>query len=330
MSRSRVVLDLLAARQAARQTGELQAKSQPISMRNRPPLQQSSSPKVQSQPFQRQVLSTAAPIVKPSGAKSVLERLQARKERLAAASSSDKASIPGNHERWTAIRQRHATRTTGGASSEKPAARQPLNRTRQVLPPVVERLNKPARQVLTAASVKTGPSFSCVAPTVVAPFDRSLREFLHIHTVACSANVDTVPLTPDAPRAARFRDVKCEPVPWAIPVKSSKVPLRGILKRNGQDRVTVTAGRKVGFAKELASVKVVDRWIGEPGAKRMEFFNARWEYEHVLGQPQEQMPRGLSLWQFNNQLGFGYSKQKSTTGPGLPKDVGLDLWTADL
>ena len=120
MSRSRVVLDLLAARQAARQTGELQAKSQPISMRNRPPLQQSSSPKVQSQPFQRQVLSTAAPIVKPSGAKSVLERLQARKERLAAASSSDKASIPGNHERWTAIRQRHATRTTGGACSEKP------------------------------------------------------------------------------------------------------------------------------------------------------------------------------------------------------------------
>ncbi|KAL9038295.1 MAG: hypothetical protein Q9180_003224 [Flavoplaca navasiana] len=335
MSRSRVVLDLLAARQAARQTGELQAKSQPISMRNRPPLQQSSSPKVQSQPFQRQVLSTAAPIVKSSGAKSVLERLQARKERLAAASSSDKASIPGNHERWTAIRQRHATRTTGGASSEKPAARQPLNRTRQVLPPVVERLNKPARQVLTAASVKTGPSFSCVAPTVVAPFDRSL-----------------LPLTPDAPRAARFRDVKCEPVPWAIPVKSSKVPLRGILKRNGQDRVTVKAERKVGFAKELASVKVVDRWIGEPWAKRMEFvhpdpsrsaspldgtllmgmldFNARWEYEHVLGQPQEQMPRGLSLWQFNNQLGFGYSKQKSTTGPGLPKDIGLDLWTEDL
>ena len=98
----------------------------------------------------------------------------------------------------------------------------------------------------------------------MAPFDRSLREFLHIHIVACSANVDEVPLTPDAPRAARFRDVKCEPVPWAIPVKSSKVPLRGILKRNGQDRVTVKAGRKVGFAKELASVKVVDRWIGQP------------------------------------------------------------------
>ena len=197
MSRSRVVLDLLAARQAARQTGELQAKSQPISMRNRPPLQQSSSPKVQSQPLQRQVLSTAAPIVKSSGAKSVLERLQARKERLAAGSSSDKASIPGNRERWTAIRQRHATRTTGGASSEKqgeqssfypsiiacpsvtdflPAPRLPLNRARQVLPPVVERLNKPARQVLTAASVKTGPSFSGVAPTVVAPFDWSLRE----------------------------------------------------------------------------------------------------------------------------------------------------------
>ena len=59
-------------------------------------------------------------------------------------------------------------------------------------------------------------------------------------------------------------------------------------------------------------------------------FNARWEYERVLGQPQEQMPRGLSLWEYNNQLGFGYSKQKSSTGRGLPKDIGLDIWTEDL
>lgn len=125
MLRSRVVLDLLAARQAARQTGEqqLQAKSQPITrIRNRPALHTSSSPKVQSRPFHRQDVSTAAPRITTSGASSViLARLQARKERLAAAcSSSDKASIPGKRETWATVRQRHATRPSGGASSKKP------------------------------------------------------------------------------------------------------------------------------------------------------------------------------------------------------------------
>ncbi|KAL8638702.1 MAG: hypothetical protein Q9226_008969, partial [Calogaya cf. arnoldii] len=118
MLRSRVVLDLLAARRAALQNGELaiKATSQPSRIT-------SSSPKVQSRPFHRQEMSTAAPRITTSGAPSaILARLQARKERLAAAcSSSDKASIPGKpHERWTTVRQRHATRPSGGASSEKP------------------------------------------------------------------------------------------------------------------------------------------------------------------------------------------------------------------
>lgn len=201
MLRSRVVLDLLAARQAARQTGEqqLQAKSQPITrIRNRPALHTSSSPKVQSRPFHRQDVSTAAPRITTSGASSViLARLQARKERLAAAcSSSDKASIPDKRETWATVRQRHATRPSGGASSKKPgehsiltivarrmvtdilpAPRQPLNahRARQ-LPPVVEKLNKPARQVSPAASVMTGSSFSYIAPIVVAQATSSPRK----------------------------------------------------------------------------------------------------------------------------------------------------------
>ncbi|KAI4269759.1 MAG: hypothetical protein L6R38_007347 [Xanthoria sp. 2 TBL-2021] len=253
MLRSRVVLDLLAARQAARQTGEqqLQAKSQPITrIRNRPALHTSSSPKVQSRPFHRQDVSTAAPRITTSGASSViLARLQARKERLAAAcSSSDKASIPGKRETWATVRQRHATRPSGGASSKKPAPRQSLNahRARQ-LPPVVEKLNKPARQVSPAASVMTGSSFSYIAPIVVAQATSSPR-----------------PLTPHAPRATRSRNVNCAPVPFVIPVKSSKVPLRGILKRDGQHRVTARRGLR--WAEELKTVKIVDRWIGEPCA----------------------------------------------------------------
>ncbi|KAL8668437.1 MAG: hypothetical protein Q9168_006934 [Polycauliona sp. 1 TL-2023] len=251
MHRSRVVLDLLAARQAARQTGgpQLQAKSQPItSIRNRPALHTSSSPKVQSRPFHRQDVPTTAPTVKTSGAQSILARLQARKERLAAAaSSSDKASIPGNHETRTTLRQRRATRPTGGASSEKLAPRQPLNahRARQ-LPPVVEKLNKSTRQVSSASSVMTGSSFSFIAPAVVAQVAPSPR-----------------PSTPNAPRAARFHNVNnSAPVPFAIPIKSPEVPLRGILKRNGQHRVA--ARRRVVFAGELEQVRVVDRWIGVP------------------------------------------------------------------
>ncbi|KAI4228833.1 MAG: hypothetical protein L6R36_001335 [Xanthoria steineri] len=191
-----------------------------------------------------------------------MARLQARKERLAAAcSSSDKASIPDKRERWATVRQRHATRPSGGASSEKPAPRQPLiaHRARQ-LPPVAEKLNKPARQVSPASSVMTGSSFSYIAPHVAAQATSSPR-----------------PLTPNAPRATSFRNVNCAPVPFAIPVKPSKVPLRGILKRNGQHRVT--AGRRIRLAEELNTVKIVDRWIGQPcamespekPAKRMDF-----------------------------------------------------------
>ncbi|KAI4107071.1 MAG: hypothetical protein LQ339_002767 [Xanthoria mediterranea] len=136
-----------------------------------------------------------------------MARLQARKERLAAAcSSSDKASIPDKRERWATVRQRHATRPSGGVSSEKPAPRQPLiaHRARQ-LPPLAEKLNKPARQVSPASSVMTGSSFSYIAPHVVAQATSSPR-----------------PLTPNAPRATSFRNVNCAPVPFAIPVKSSK------------------------------------------------------------------------------------------------------------
>ena len=123
MFRSRVVLTLLAARQAARQSGEQsRAKSQPCTrIRNRPALQTSSSPKVLSQPSLRQDKPTAAPRLLTSEAQSVVDRLQARRVRLATAAgpSSDNASISGKSETRTTVRQRRDTRPSGGASSEK-------------------------------------------------------------------------------------------------------------------------------------------------------------------------------------------------------------------
>ncbi|KAL8767039.1 MAG: hypothetical protein Q9209_006333 [Squamulea sp. 1 TL-2023] len=252
MLRSRVVIDLLAARQAARQSGEQSwAKSQPSTrIRNRPALQSSSSPKVQSRPFQRQDLSTAAPRISTLGAQSVIARLQARRERLATACpSSDKASIPGKRESWASIRQRHATRPYGGALSEKQAPRQPLitHRARQI-PPVAVKLNQPARQSSPVNSVTTGSSFSFIAPNMVA-----------------QATSPPCPMTPNAPRAGKFRNVSCQPVSIALPVKSSKVPLRGILKRNGQHRRT--AGRGLRWAEKLTTERIVERWIDEPCAQ---------------------------------------------------------------
>lgn len=131
MSRARVVLNLLAARQAARQTGEhTWAPSQPSSrIRNRPAMHTSSIAtstgksqpvKVQSRPFHPQRLPHAAPAIQTSEARSILNRLQARRERLATTrSTSHQASIPAKHETWTTVRQRHATRPRTGASSEK-------------------------------------------------------------------------------------------------------------------------------------------------------------------------------------------------------------------
>ncbi|KAL8992866.1 MAG: hypothetical protein Q9169_006774 [Polycauliona sp. 2 TL-2023] len=362
MRRSRVVLDLLAARQAARQTGErpIQAQSQPItSIRNRPALHMSSSPKVQSRPFH-----TAAPRITTSGAQSIIARLEARKERLAkAASSSDKASIPGNRETWTTLRQRHATRPSGGASSEKPAPRQPLNahRARQP-PPIVEKLHKPHRQVSPAASVMTGSSFSYIAPYGAAQ-------------VTCSPR----PLTPEAPRAARYRNVSCAPVPLTLPPKSCEVPLRGILKGSRPHRVV--ARRKVVWAEELNAVKVVDRWIGvtcvdlstpdapvkktdhvhldptryigqvygwsgpfglitgreitynhaecqspECNKKTMHQRRGRCFMEDKMQESLPRMPVGEDIWQFNLRHDINYIR-KVSTGRRLPKDIGLDFWT---
>lgn len=149
MSRSRAVLDLLAARQAARQSRDRPwAQPQPSSsgIRNRPALpvsstststgksqpvpcirsgkaalQTSSSPKVQSRPFHRQAVPIA--VSPKSETRSVLDRLQARRDRLAAAArpTSDKASItPGTtKETWATIRQRHGTQRKVGASHKK-------------------------------------------------------------------------------------------------------------------------------------------------------------------------------------------------------------------
>ncbi|KAL8808050.1 MAG: hypothetical protein Q9182_000328 [Xanthomendoza sp. 2 TL-2023] len=278
MSRARVVLNLLAARQSARQTGEhTWAPSQPSSrIRNRPALHTSSVStstgksqpvKVQSRPSHRQHLPLAAPATSTLGARSVLDRLQARRERLAAArSTSDEASKPGKLETWATIRQRHATRPNVGASSEKRAhPRQPLgaHRARQTLP-VAEKLNIPSRQPSSERSVMTGESFSSigfesylVARNICAP--RQLLQHSS-YIIDLSTNIHQGPLTPQAPRAVKHHNVTCEPVPFAIPSKSIKVPLRGILKRDGQHRSTARSA--VTWARGLTTVTLVDKWIG--------------------------------------------------------------------
>ncbi|KAL8787577.1 MAG: hypothetical protein Q9213_002139 [Squamulea squamosa] len=367
MLRSRIVIDLLSARQAARQSGEQSwAKSQPSSrIRNRPALQSSSSPKVQSRPFHRQEVSTAAPRISTSGAQSVIARLQARRERLAAACSSpDKASIPGKRETWTSIRQRHATRPYGGALSEKQALRQPASthRARQVQP-VAEKLNQPARQSSPANSVETGASFSFIAPVA-------------------QATSPPCPMTPNAPRAGKFHNVSCQLVSFALPVKSSKVPLRGILKRNGQHRRT--AGRGLRWAEKLTTERIVERWIDEPcsqdspevvvkksdhvhpdparftgrlrswpgpngrddyltgdsisiaqhaecpspdcNKKQLHQRTGRVYMEKLLDRRLDEMPPGMDIWMFNAGLDFTHRRRAPPVGGRLPKDVGLEDW----
>ncbi|KAL8919870.1 MAG: hypothetical protein Q9172_004775 [Xanthocarpia lactea] len=366
MFRSRVVLNLLAARQAARQSGEQsRATSQPSTrIRNRPALQTSSSPKVLSQPSLRQEKPTAAPRLLTSGAQSVVDRLQARRERLAtaAAPSSDKASIPGKSETRTTVRQRRDTRPSGGASSEKQAPRHLIVHRARQLPPVVEKLNKPARQAIPVRSV-AGSSLSYVAPKMVA-----------------QATSPPCPLTPQAPRAARFRNVNCQSVPFSIPVKSPKVPLRGILKRDGEHRRAARRGLR--WAEELQSVKVVDRWIGvscetetpekvtnkfdhvhpdptryigkllgwtgpdgqdnyitgtsrthqhaecrspECNKRSMHQYYGRRDYYYQVSKVPLDLPRGQQRKEFNEERGFTYSKSR-TGGRRLPKDIGLDIW----
>ncbi|KAL8681679.1 MAG: hypothetical protein Q9186_002196 [Xanthomendoza sp. 1 TL-2023] len=347
MSRARVVLNLLAARQAARQSGEhVWAPSQPSSrIRNRPALHTSSLStstgrsqpvKVQSRPSLRQRLPLAAPATSTSEASSVLDRLQARRERLAAArSSSDKASKPGKLETWATIRQRHATPNVG-ASHGKPAhPRQPLSayRARQTQP-VAEKPNVPSRQSSSEPSVMTGESFSSI----------DIESLLMV----AKAILPPRPLTPQAPRAVRHHDVNCKPVPFAIPSKSSKVPLRGILKRDGRDRST--AGMGITWARQLTRVRIVDRWIGVaqpvdspavvsnkfdhvhpdparltgrirswPGSNGRDYYltgNDRWGAQHAECQSPDCNKRRLHRWQGRLSWLHCLEKDVGVPGPG--------------
>ncbi|KAI4172253.1 MAG: hypothetical protein LQ343_003688 [Gyalolechia ehrenbergii] len=272
MSRSRVVLDLLSARAAARQSRERPwAPSQPgsLGIRNRPALPSSlststgksqpahcirsgkaalqptsSSPKVQSRPLHTQPVQIA-PSPK-SRAKSVMDRLQARRERLAttARPTLDKASVtPGTTtETWMTLRQRHDSHRRVGASHEKQARPTLRSRARQASPEtlLIESLF-PSSQSSSESSITTGRSFLAIAPTTPR---RNLR-----------------PLMPQAPRPVKFREAGIRAVSFPALVKSTKALPKGILKKAGsKDRST--AKRAVTWAGELEKVAVVDRWIG--------------------------------------------------------------------
>ncbi|KAL9025171.1 MAG: hypothetical protein Q9196_005962 [Gyalolechia fulgens] len=271
MSRSKVVLDLLSARAAARQSREKPwAPSQPGAhgIRNRPALpsslstsagmsqpahcirsgksalqSKSSSPKVQSRPLHTQPVQIA-PSPK-SRAKSIMDRLQARRDRLAttARPTLDKASVtPGTTtETWMTVRQRHDPHRRVGASHEKQARPALASRARQASPEtlLIESLF-PSSQSSPESSITTGRSFSAIAPTTPR---RNLR-----------------PLMPQAPRPVKFREAGIRAVSFPALIKSTKALPKGILKKAGAKRST--AKRAVTWAGELEKVAVVDRWIG--------------------------------------------------------------------
>ncbi|KAL8932792.1 MAG: hypothetical protein Q9216_006674 [Gyalolechia sp. 2 TL-2023] len=276
MSRARVVLDLLAARTAARQSREKPwAASQPgpHGIRNRPAMpssssslstgksqparsirsgkaallatSSSSSPKVPSRPLPRQAVQIArSPNTR---AKSIMDRLQARRDRLAgAAGPTLKASgvTPGTTtETWRALRQRHDSHPSVGASHEKQARPTLVSRARQPSPEtlLIESLF-PESQSSPESSITTGRSFS---PIVLAPATprRNLR-----------------PMMPQAPRTVKFREAGVRALSFPASVKSTKALPKGILKKAGAKGST--AKRAVTWAGELEKVTVVDRWIG--------------------------------------------------------------------
>ncbi|KAL9604937.1 MAG: hypothetical protein Q9219_000125 [cf. Caloplaca sp. 3 TL-2023] len=170
---------------------------------------------------------------------------QARRDRLAtaAAPALDKASItPGtNQETWMAIRQRHVTPRKVAGSYERHVRPALASRVRRT-----HESRSPRRQSPSGSSNTTGRSFSMIqmpsTPSRTAP----LR-----------------PMIPEAPRQVKFREAGIHVVPFPDVAKSSKALPKGILKKAGDNRGK-KAEKAVGWVGDdkLEAVKVVERWIG--------------------------------------------------------------------
>ncbi|KAL8700540.1 MAG: hypothetical protein Q9201_005391 [Fulgogasparrea decipioides] len=270
MFRSKVVLDRLAARAAARQSRgqQSQAPSQPSSgIRNRPALQPSSASSLSSRPqlvtsdrprkaapqhptnssltdrsqpvTSTRPRKTALQSRSTSSASSVMCRLQVRRERLAASRSQpvDIANRPVVLETWVSRRQRLATRPQDHSTAHEPVPAAPT--TRQ-------------DRRASVSSATTGRSFSPVVPT------------LGKYTAPPTANVDPLPPTPQAPQATRFHDVNVPPVPFTLATRPTQVgPLKGILKKTHGHRSIVK--RAVAWMEgDILGMEIVDRWIVRP------------------------------------------------------------------
>ncbi|KAL8711636.1 MAG: hypothetical protein Q9220_004046 [cf. Caloplaca sp. 1 TL-2023] len=280
MFRSRVVQDLISARAARQLERTHLARSQVTTGRSQPvdsncsrkaALQKSSIST--STALQTTSISTSAGMSQPinncsrkaalggqemrntgtviSEARSVMDRLKARRERLvtlACPVASESASRKPGIKKWTSIRESIGTRSKHGENKSRPAQRPAprVHHLRQAQPmaTLAESKKSSARQELSEISGATdGRSFEFIAPMVA-----SAMSLLR-------------PATPQAPRAARFHGVKTQPVPFPVLVKSFKVPLKGILKKTGQHKVA--AKKAVTWRKEddMVETRVVDRWI---------------------------------------------------------------------
>ncbi|KAL8825388.1 MAG: hypothetical protein Q9170_007812 [Blastenia crenularia] len=390
MSRSRVVLDLLSARRAARELRErpwatVNPQPRPSGIRTRPAMpvsstssdkprlahcirsgkaalqSSSSSPKVQSQPFHCQRVPIA--VAPTSGARSILDRLQARRDRLATAArpTSDKASIiPGpTKETWTTVRQRHVSPPVVGASHEKQARPALRSRARQASPEtlLIESLFPVTSQASPASSITTGRSFSFIAAPTTPRRTSPLR-----------------PSMPHAPRSVKFHEVGIRTVSFPALVQSSKALPKGILKKAGENRST--AKRAVTWGTDV--VREVSRWIGcsdifpeevgkgldvhpdpsrylgrlwgwtgpegedsysfgknrpavhaecpspECNKKALHQYRRQNFWHQHTGGVDAHFPRGERLQVFNERHGFSFSTSPRT-GKRYPKDRGLDL-----
>ncbi|KAL8949885.1 MAG: hypothetical protein Q9222_004042 [Ikaeria aurantiellina] len=194
----------------------------------------------------RQEMPTAGTV--RSKARAVMDRLKARRDRLVTLArpvASDSASTRPSIKRWTSIRESIGARFSGGVNKPKPAQRPaPRVHHHRQAPPMAtlaESKKSSARQAPSDTSgATTGRSFEFIAP-VMASSKSLLR-----------------PATPQAPRAARFHGINIQPVPFPVLVKTSKVPLKGILKKTGQHKAT--AKKAVTWGRE-DETRVVDRWI---------------------------------------------------------------------
>ncbi|KAL9047032.1 MAG: hypothetical protein Q9214_000287 [Letrouitia sp. 1 TL-2023] len=225
MSRFQVAR-LAVADRIARKAYEKQstwAPSQPISrIRNRPAMQQPTSSHRQ---VDRQPVHSAAATITSAPQSSAMQRLQARRERLAIQAEQVSKKPRPSSDPYATCRERIFAASSYNKSTPPPAPRQRVHR--QSINPfelLIESLTFESRQSPTQRPRTPRP-----------PVDSSL--------------------TPQAPKPTRFRHVNDRPLAFPTLFKLEAPRPRGILKKSGEQRPAAKKG--IRWAVDLEAV----RWI---------------------------------------------------------------------